>query len=58
MYLMLSVTNSVAYFFFMFVGDFDMAQKLNLDINTFIMKMCMGSINIGKNKEVNILNFL
>ena len=48
MFFVLSVINSVAIFSFTFAGDYDMAQKLNLETNTLIMKTLMGSMNIGK----------
>ena len=47
-FLVLSVINSVAILLFSFAGDYDMAQKLNLETNTLIMKTLMGSMNIGK----------
>ena len=47
-FLVLSFINSVAILLFSFAGDYDMAQKLNLETNTLIMKTLMGSMNIGK----------
>ena len=48
MYFLFSVLNFVATFSFTFAGDYDMAQKLNFETKTLIMKQLMGSINIGK----------
>ena len=48
MFFVLSIINAVAFYSFAFAGDYDMAQKLNLETNTLIMKTFMGSINIGK----------
>ena len=57
MYSILCVINGLAFFLFAFVSDYDMAQKLNLDTKTFLMKMFMGSINIGIQNKRSILDY-
>ena len=55
MYSILCVINGLAFFLFAFISDYDMAQKLNLDTKTFLMKMFIGSINIGIQNKRSIL---
>ena len=50
-YLILCAIYCASFFMFAFVGEYDMAQKLNFDLNTWMMKMFMGYLNLGKIKE-------
>ena len=49
--MILSVVNCVAFLIMAFVGDYEIAHKLNLDTNTMIIKVSLESINIGRLKE-------